>query len=362
LAILEPVTCVSGHRHHDSGGVPEDHEETATTTLTIRVPDARLPAGDSWQDTEMLATVAIGYVPPLQPDGAVSDRPPEKVHFMRFKNSYAAAVAAAVSAVVFSAAFQPAEAGFVTIDNFSNSATNTASASGTSTGLILLNVSQPITTVFEDRAVTQAYAQSGGSGRTAAVFSGTAVVTGGIGTFTVSKAALPSGSSYNNLRLDSTVTWVNADSSPVDLLGDGVGGFNDRMKFVIPSWTQSGSGTYPNNYAFFYVFDVNDNAASLDWTGGAPIGTTEVPFSSFVLSQPTFDWGAVKSVMYDSSVSPPTGGASGALTNAIQFDSIQAVPEPTQMVSVAAVGAMYGAWRLRKLRRSREAAGDAIAG
>jgi hypothetical protein len=36
-----------------------------------------------------------------------------KVHFMRFKNSYAAAVAAAVSAVVFSAAFQPAEASFI---------------------------------------------------------------------------------------------------------------------------------------------------------------------------------------------------------------------------------------------------------
>jgi hypothetical protein len=41
---------------------------------------------------------------------------------------------------------------------------------------------------------------------------------------------------------------------------------------------------------------------------------------------------------------------------------ILGVPEPTHMVSVAGIGAALGAWRLRKLRRSREAAGDAIAG
>ena len=359
------MTCVSGHRHHDSGGVPEDHEETATTTLTIRVPDARLPAGDSWQDTEMLATVAIGYVPPLQPDGAVSDRPPEKVHFMRFKNSYAAAVAAAVAAVVFSAAFQPAEAGIVTIDNFSNSATNTATSSGIGDTLELQNVDQPITTVFDVRQVGQQFTQSGGTFLTAAVFSGTAVVSGGIGTFTSTKAALPSGISYPTLSLDSTLAWTNADSSPVNLLGDGVGGFNDRMKFVISSWTQSGSGTGTwNNYAGIGVIDIDSNIAVLDWSSsGVPIGTTEVPFSSFVLqSGTTFNWGSVTRVSYDSNVRPPDGGFTGALTNSIQFDSIQAVPEPTQMVSVAAVGAMYGAWRLRKLRRNREAAGDAIAG
>jgi formylglycine-generating enzyme len=42
--------------------------------------------------------------------------PEEKVHFMRFRNSYAAAVAAAVCAVVFSAVFQPTEAVAITID------------------------------------------------------------------------------------------------------------------------------------------------------------------------------------------------------------------------------------------------------
>ena len=265
-----------------------------------------------------------------------------------------------MSAVVFSAAFQPAEAGFVTIDNFGNSGTNTATTSGTTLSSALQNVVQPITTVFDSREIAQGYTQYGGSGsRTAALFSGTAVVTGGIGTFSVSKAALPSGNSYNTLNLANTVTWSNADFSPVNLLGDGVGGFNDRMKFVIPSWTQS--GTYPSSYANVYISDVNSDQASLDWSGGAPIGTTEVPFSSFVLSGTSFDWGAVTSVMYDSAVTPPSGGVNGALTNAIQFDLIQAVPEPTQMVSVAAVGAMYGAWRLRKLRRSRMTAGDAIA-
>jgi hypothetical protein len=47
----------------------------------------------------------------------------------------------------------------------------------------------------------------------------------------------------------------------------------------------------------------------------------------------------------------------------VNGESIQilGVPEPTHMVFVAGIGAALGAWRLRKLRRSREAAGDAIA-
>ena len=52
------------------------------------------------------------------------------------------------------------------------------------------------------------------------------------------------------------------------------------------------------------------------------------------------------------------GVGSVAYANAMQV-RLLAVPEPTQMVLVAGIGATLGAWRLRKLRRSREAAGDA---
>jgi hypothetical protein len=58
-------------------------------------------------------SVAIGRHGLVLPFLPFPTFPEEKVHFMRFKNSYAAAVAAAVSAVVFSAAFQPAEASFI---------------------------------------------------------------------------------------------------------------------------------------------------------------------------------------------------------------------------------------------------------
>ena len=63
----------------------------------------------------MCAMVALRILQRTQRVDVAPDRLPEKVHFMRFKNSYAAAVAAAVSAVVFSAAFQPASARAATI-------------------------------------------------------------------------------------------------------------------------------------------------------------------------------------------------------------------------------------------------------
>ena len=49
----------------------------------------------------------------------------------------------------------------------------------------------------------------------------------------------------------------------------------------------------------------------------------------------------------------PAAGSSGAFgtANAMQVRMV-AVPEPTQMVSVAAIGAALGMWRTRKLRRN----------
>jgi hypothetical protein len=41
---------------------------------------------------------------------------------------------------------------------------------------------------------------------------------------------------------------------------------------------------------------------------------------------------------------------------------VYSVPEPSQMLLLAGAGVSFGAWRLRKLRRSRMMAGDATAG
>jgi hypothetical protein len=45
------------------------------------------------------------------------------------------------------------------------------------------------------------------------------------------------------------------------------------------------------------------------------------------------------------------GVGSVAYANAMQV-RLLAVPEPTQMVAVAAIGAALGMWRMRKLRRN----------
>jgi hypothetical protein len=272
---------------------------------------------------------------------------------MRIQNSYAAAVAAAVAAVVFSAAFQPASAGIVTIDSFGGPSTDTASSSGIGSSITLLAVPQTIPGVFDTRQFDAQFTQRLGTGRTAAVFSGTAVVNSGTGTFSTNKAALTAGSSYDTLRSFASVSWANNDSSPVSLLGDGVGGFNDAIEVVVPSFTQSGGSSA--SYTSFLIFTDGTNSVSV--SGPPTIGTWLIPFSSFVGG--SINWGSIVAGYFDLTVS--SGAFNGAIINELKIDSIRAVPEPTQMVSVAAAGAAYGAWRLRKLRRSREAAGDAIA-
>jgi hypothetical protein len=271
------------------------------------------------------------------------------VHFMRFKNSLAAAVAAAVSAVVFSAAFQPVEAALITIDNFTQ-ATGTSSDSG-STQAVSAALDTSISGPFDSR---YGYSASGVyepvfSSRTHFVSVGS-----GVGTlsYTVSGTALGSG-----VEIGTGFSYADSGQADVNLLALTAGDFEG---FVI----QTGPNiTLPAN-AYSRVAVASDAGANygvFDFPKWVPNQTYYIPFSSFIGSPDPINFAAVSYFVVGFDV--PLPGVPGTVASSGQVEfTLVAVPEPTHMVSVAGVGAALGAWRLRKLRRSRTAAGDAIAG
>jgi hypothetical protein len=218
---------------------------------------------------------------------------------MRFKNSYAAAVAAAVSAVVFSAAFQPAEASFIFY------------AEQVGPNVVITGTGQFNTVTLGTSSAQFPFATGPSAGDNT-------LSTGTADQKMFYFSATVSGSS--NLSALPAVISANSSSG----LGIQVGTTANPMLGLGPNYV---SNTPFSNSATF-------NGKNMGTDFGWPTNGT---------------W-----------ASPVTVGTWG-LNNGETF-SIVAVPEPTHMVSVAAVGAMYGAWRLRKLRRSREAAGDATAG
>jgi len=110
-----------------------------------------------------------------------------------------------------------------------------------------------------------------------------------------------------------------------------------------------------NNGSYYYTLPSN-----AFWTS---FSTYNVPFSAF----PGIDFtqniligvGIAPGIDSDGAVVPVAGNV--AYSSSATFTEISLVPEPTHLVLVAGVGAALGAWRLRKLRRNVEAAGDAIA-
>jgi hypothetical protein len=219
---------------------------------------------------------------------------------MRIQNSFAAAVAAAVSAVVFSAAFQPAEAAFVF------------------------------------------YAEQSG---TNVVINGTGSInTTGLGAFN-----FPFGSGFgasiqqNSLGIGTSVpptAYFNAVTSGPANVAPLLSGSN-----ISPSLTSGG---------YFQIGSLNSPTLYLPT---AYVSNTPFSNSATWYGQTMSDWGWPTNATWASPVTVGTW-----TTNNGETFSVVAVPEPTQMVSVAAVGAMYGAWRLRKLRRSRITSGDVTAG
>jgi hypothetical protein len=113
----------------------------------------------------------------------------------------------------------------------------------------------------------------------------------------------------------------------------------------------SGSGTYLGFNVNSTVLGSFGFIALQDSVGsGVPFGN-QATYNGTTLA--AFGWTA-------GTYATPVVNRNYTLTNG-ETVQILGVPEPTHMVFVAGIGAALGAWRLRKLRRSREAAGEAIA-
>jgi hypothetical protein len=267
---------------------------------------------------------------------------------MRFTNSYAAAVAAAVSAVVFSAAFQPVQAAPILIDNFTTGITGTT-ATGTSS-FVSANLSTSGSFgVFDSRDSLGRSIQSTPRGsRTTSV----GVFNSGTGTVLLSNNGAGAGSlSGNEAEIAySSPTLVNLTTGGNDGFQITTGAVSNNLSSMSAYvWVNDPNGTY------YYTLP-----SKSFWTS---FTTYNVPFSDF----PGIDFTQVAIIGVGMSPQPESDGSgvpvagNVAYSSSATFTQISVVPEPTQMVLVAGVGAALGIWRLRKLRRNGEAAGDAIA-
>jgi hypothetical protein len=275
--------------------------------------------------------------------------PEEKVHFMRFTNSYAAAVAAAVAAVVFSAAFQPVQAAPILIDNFTTGITGTT-ATGTSS-FVSANLSTSGSFgVFDSRDSLGRSIQSTPRGsRTTSV----GVFNSGTGTVLLSNNGAGAGSlSGNEAEIAySSPTLVNLTTGGNDGFQITTGAVSNNLSSMSAYvWVNDPNGTY------YYTLP-----SKSFWTS---FTTYNVPFSDF----PGIDFTQVGIIGVGMSPQPDSEGSTSvpvagnvAYSSSATFTEISVVPEPTQLGLVAGVGAALGMWRLRKLRRNGEAAGDAIA-
>jgi hypothetical protein len=272
---------------------------------------------------------------------------------MRFTNSYAAAVAAAVSAVVFSAAFQPVQAAPILIDNFTTAIGGTTATGNT------LNVSAQLSGTgsfgaFDDWNIFGRSVQSTPRGsRTTSV----GVFNSGSGTLLLSSNGAGTASILN----DAETTYGTNDPSGVNLTNPGGQYDAFQIKTGAVSNNLSSMSAYvwvADNLGSTYYYTL---PAKSFWTS---FTTYDIPFSAF----PGIDFTQVAILGVGMSPQPDSAGSSQfvagnvAFSSSATFTEISIVPEPTHLVLVAGVGAALGAWRLRKLRRSRTAAGDAVAG
>ena len=268
---------------------------------------------------------------------------------MRFKNSYAAAVAAAVAAVVFSAAFQPAEASIITIDTFTEAQVTTASGTESSVGGN--SVLEGSFGGFTTREAGAGYEQADTTGFRTVLASSNG---SGLGTLQLTSNAAGSGS----VNFAASNFYYSTGSS-VDLTGQQYPGF----------WIETGAtSATPANTAIGFIRVITTAGAGdfqyeLPGMWASNTGTG-ILFSDIVAaafnSGIDLDFTQVNTLLFGISI--PQGAAGSTAYNATANFTAISVPEPTHMVFVAGIGAAVGAWRLRKLRRSRTAAGAAIAG
>ena len=273
---------------------------------------------------------------------------------MRFK-----IFAAALSAVVLSAAFQSAEAGFV-IDNFN---VGSVAVSGTSAES---NDNPQISTIntpsgdsgFDKRDVSTSYSQLGGGSRTLQTFySSFSENAGGngLGVLTMGKDLLTSGTSHSSLGQNGTMFWYRQDGGSVDLTKTGTS--EDGLRVVVSAASNVGvTQLLPTSE--FNAFDVNGNTAS--WNLPLASGSYWTNYATdWTYASPGFDWTQVLSLSFAMTRQASMGGPANsallgnpAFATSVSFDSIQVVPEPSTY-AMALAGVACGAWQMVRRRRAR---------
>jgi len=137
--------------------------------------------------------------------------------------------------------------------------------------------------------------------------------------------------SYNDL-LNQTAFVYNTNTTGT--MGVDIGGLTNGAQYLIQFWVNDSRGAEPATRTV--LVDGKTLKVNTTQTAGA--------FGQYITGTFTAD-STTQSF-------PVTGGVgSVAYANAMQV-RLLVVPEPTQMVFVAGVGAALGAWRLRKLRRN----------
>jgi len=270
---------------------------------------------------------------------------------MRFKNSLAAAVAAAVSAVVFSAAFQPVQAAPILIDNFTTAIGGTTATGNISSVQAQISSSGSFG-AFDDRTFFGRSIQSAPRG--SRTTSG-GVVNSGTGTALISNNGAGAGSLTGN---EAEISYGTTGTSGVNLTTGGNDAFRIKTGAVSNNLSSMSAYVWVNDFVgntYYYTLP-----SKPFWTS---FTTYDIPFSAF----PGIDFTQAGTLGVGMSQQPDSAGVqvpvagNVAFSSSVAFTEISIVPEPTHLVLVAGVGAALGMWRLRKLRRNVEAAGDAIA-
>jgi hypothetical protein len=275
------------------------------------------------------------------------------------RSNSALAVAAVVS-VAFGFIMQPAAAAPILIDTFGGTVTTGSSRNGSESGGATISVmflnQTPTSDAFDQRTSQMIFEDLSDS---ASVFSGTVAISGGIGEFIYQNTAVPVGEASSSIQqMRSSITWRNVDGSSRNFLGDGVGGFNDRVRAVVTAVNVS----TPVTTSRFSVTDSSNRSLAFSFAPIPSVGTLEIPFSSFLqIVGSGFDWSQVKSITYFSRLDRDYPDTALALSNSIAFDSIAVVPEPVHMTLVAGLSsAAFGAWRLRRRSSGRLGTGAPV--
>jgi hypothetical protein len=266
------------------------------------------------------------------------------VSSMHIRSSFAAAVAAAMSAVVFSAAFQPVQASIIVIDDFTQSQSATNSGGSNIANVSATDNKSGDFGGFSDRATNATYGQASTRGvRTVQSTSNSS----GTGTLQLTNDGAGNGTT--------PVSFSNGAFSYFGYLGTSID-LTGQQGFWIE--TAATSSTPANAFKGFMQVSTLGSAETVtyDLPGmWAPNTGTGILFETLLAINSNLDFTQVDAV-YVGIRNTGTLDGSTAYNATANFTAISVVPEPSQMVFVAGVGATLGAWRLRKLRRNRAAA------